>query len=287
MDKKIISVVLGSKNRKKLLKATIKSIRTNGFNGDIEIIVVDGGSTDGTCNWLAKQKDIFTIIQPNHRITNKEGVKVLAHSWGEFMNLGFKCAHAPYIVMVSDDLILAPGCLQKGYNEMERHRKEGKKIGGGAFFFREFPRYNYYRVQLLQKEYILVNHGFYTKEALESINYLDEINYNFYAGDGDVCMRLNEAGWKTIPLDDCFAEHLCHKPLFNKRKNYPQSHFNDMALFYKKYPYPIEKACIEKYEKIKVNTKPFILHGFKNVFYGYLLKYYDKYLAKYKGTKQI
>ena len=50
-----ISVVLGSKNRKNLLKATINSIRKNGFHGNLEIIVIDGGSTDGTCSWLAKQ----------------------------------------------------------------------------------------------------------------------------------------------------------------------------------------------------------------------------------------
>lgn len=54
-----ISVVLGSKNRKKLIKATIESIRGNKFNGSIEIIVIDGGSTDGTCDWLAKQTDIL------------------------------------------------------------------------------------------------------------------------------------------------------------------------------------------------------------------------------------
>ena len=60
-----ISVVMGSKNRKNLLKATINSIRTNGFNGNIEIIVVDGGSTDGTCDWLAKQQMsllLFSLI---------------------------------------------------------------------------------------------------------------------------------------------------------------------------------------------------------------------------------
>lgn len=37
-----ISVVLGSKNRKNLLKATINSIRKNGFHGNLEIIVIDG-----------------------------------------------------------------------------------------------------------------------------------------------------------------------------------------------------------------------------------------------------
>ncbi len=77
-----ISVVLGSKNRKNLLKATINSIRKNGFHGNLEIIVIDGGSTDGTCSWLAKQKDIFTMIQPNYKMTDSEGIRVLAHSWG-------------------------------------------------------------------------------------------------------------------------------------------------------------------------------------------------------------
>ena len=84
----------------------------------MEIIVVDGGSNDGTCDWLAKQKDILTIIQPNYQISDKNGISVLAHSWGEFMNIGFKYANSPWIVMVSDDLILTKGALQNGYNKM-------------------------------------------------------------------------------------------------------------------------------------------------------------------------
>ena len=87
MDTYDISVVLGSKNRKNLLKATIDSIRENGFDGKMEIIVVDGGSTDGTCDWLAGQRDILTIVQPNYSIRDEEGISVLRHSWGEFMIL--------------------------------------------------------------------------------------------------------------------------------------------------------------------------------------------------------
>ncbi len=34
------------------------------------------------------------------------------------MNIAFKYASAPYIVMVSDDLILHEGCLQNGYDEL-------------------------------------------------------------------------------------------------------------------------------------------------------------------------
>ena len=276
-----ISVVLGSKNRKNLLKATINSIRKNGFNGKIQIIVIDGGSIDGTCDWLAKQRDIFTMIQPNYKITDSQGIRVLAHSWGEFMNIAFKYASAPYIVMVSDDLILENGCLQKGYDEMERRKSAGEKIGSGAFFFREFPRHKYYRVGLLPNRYIALNHGFYVREALESIGFLEEKDYNFYFADSDVIMRLNLQGWETIALNNCFAEHLCHKPIFNKKRNYSKSHLRDMEIFYKKYPFPIEYDIIKKEMNVDIDTYPFYRYAIQNVFWGYLLRIYDFYKKKY------
>ena len=60
-----ISVVLGSYNRCSFLKAAIESVRNNGITVPYEIIVVDGGSTDGSFRWLSRQKDIITIIQHN------------------------------------------------------------------------------------------------------------------------------------------------------------------------------------------------------------------------------
>ena len=233
-----ISVVLGSKNRKNLLKATINSIRKNGFHGNLEIIVIDGGSTDGTCSWLAKQKDIFTMIQPNYKMTDSEGIRVLAHSWGEFMNIAFKYASAPYIVMVSDDLILHEGCLQNGYDELERRRINGEKIGAGAFYFREFPR---------------------------------------HAADGDVIMRLNECGWKSVALENCFSEHLCHKPKLRNRGVLSPSNERDMNTFRKRYPFEKTKNYFIKYTNQTISKKPFYLYAFANVFYGYLLRIVDKY----------
>jgi glycosyltransferase involved in cell wall biosynthesis len=64
-EKTQVSVVLGSYNRRRFLKATIQSIRNNGISVPYEIIVVDGGSTDGSLRWLSWQKDIITIVQHN------------------------------------------------------------------------------------------------------------------------------------------------------------------------------------------------------------------------------
>ena len=274
MDKTFdISVVLGSKNRKGLIKATINSIRNNGFPGSIEIIVIDGGSVDGTCDWLAKQKDVFTIIQPNYSI-ERDGIKVKAHSWGEFMNIAFKYAHSDYVVMISDDIILAEGCLKKGYDTMVTELRNGNKIGGGAFYFREYPRMDYYRVVVLPNDNININHGFYYRPALESVNWLDEKSYNFYCGDGDIAMRLNLAGWKTIPLPQCFAAHLVHLP---KRKGtIPLSIKNDISTFNALYPVQPTVGKLISDSTANIDTKPFWIHGFKNVIAGYLMKILKK-----------
>jgi glycosyltransferase involved in cell wall biosynthesis len=43
-----LSFVLGSYNRRKFLQGAIQSVRQNGIKVPYEIIVVDGGSTDGS-----------------------------------------------------------------------------------------------------------------------------------------------------------------------------------------------------------------------------------------------
>lgn len=273
MNKYDISVVMGSKNRKNLIKATIESIRNNGFNGTIEIIVIDGGSTDGTCAWLAKQKDVFTIIQPNYSIIDKNGVKKRAHSWGEFMNIGFKCAHSDFICMVSDDLILAKGCLQKGVNKLKEHIAKGEKIGGGAFYFREWPRHDYYRVIKLANENIHINHGIYYRPAMKDVGWLDEKNFNFYCADGDFTMRLNNAGWKTIDLHECFAAHLVHMP--KRKRAIPQWYVEDGETYHRLYPQKVEEP-LKKHPKLpKIDVRSFWMYAFKNVVCGYLLKILD------------
>lgn len=274
-----ISIVLGSKNRKNLLKATIQSIRDNGFQGKMEIIVIDGGSTDGTCNWLAKQKDIFTIVQPNFKIVDSEGISVLAHSWGEFMNIAFKYASSSWIVMVSDDLILARGALQKGYDELNQRVSNGEKVGGGAFYFREYPRHSYFRVGLLPRDIITINHGFYNKKALEDVNYIEEHDYNFYCADGDLILRMAEKEWKVIALEDCYANHLVHKPKFGEIKH-SASTLRDISKFEKRYPYPKSREQIIKKSEISISNIAFWKAAFLNCVLGSFLNVYDKIKSK-------
>ena len=84
--KDFISIVIASYQRKDLLQKTIESVRNNNIKLPFEIIVVDGGSDDGSIEWLIRQKDVITIVQ--HNRGKFDGKTIQRKSWGYFMNLG-------------------------------------------------------------------------------------------------------------------------------------------------------------------------------------------------------
>jgi len=201
----LLSVVLGSYNRGLLLRHAIESVRDNAAFTRHEIIVVDGGSTDGSLEWLVQQKDIITIIQ--HNRGEFQGKPIERRSWGYFMNLGFKVAQGKYVLMISDDCILLPNAIQHGISAFEERPARWKKIGAAAFYFRNWPGEQDYYVQHTLGGKLMVNHGLFLREALEEVGWADEENYVFYKADGDLCLRLWQAGYEIVDAPGAFVEH--------------------------------------------------------------------------------
>ncbi|WP_010254910.1 glycosyltransferase family 2 protein [Treponema primitia] len=94
----LISIIIPTLNRLSYLKKTMLSVR-NQTNDNYEIIVIDNASTDGTREWLESQPDIL-IICHNNTIPIYE-------NW----NTGFKQAKGDFLVLLSDDDILHPDCI--------------------------------------------------------------------------------------------------------------------------------------------------------------------------------
>jgi len=207
---KHLSIVIGTYNRLRYLKIALDSIRDElarcAFSSDI--IVVDGGSTDGSTQWLAGQKDVITIIQHNHGVW--KGKDVERRSWGYFMNLGFRCAQGKYICMLSDDCLVVPGAIRNGYQLFEEQVSKGRKVGAVAFYWRNWPEQKKYWVGLTFGDKMFVNHGLYLKKALEDVDYVDEQRYSFYHADGDLCLRMWQKGYECIDSPDSYIEHYSH-----------------------------------------------------------------------------
>lgn len=213
----IVSIVLGSYNRKDFLIEAIESIRRNGIAVPYEIIVVDGGSTDGSREWLGSQSDIITIIQHNRPTLG--GCTRQRRSWGYFMNLGFNCAEGKYIVMISDDSLLVPGAVMNGVRHCEALQGEGRNIGAVAFYWRNWPEQQDYWVGLTHGEKLFVNHGLYLRSALQQVGWIDEDRYQFYCADGDLSLKLWEQGYEVVDCPTAFVEHFSHANLTTRQSN--------------------------------------------------------------------
>jgi GT2 family glycosyltransferase len=200
-----VSVVLGTYNRSSFLKATIASVRASRLDIPYEIIVVDGGSTDGTIGWLMEQRDIISIVQHNREMS--EGKARRKRSWGYFMNLGFKCAEGRYICLISDDSVVHPDTLANGVRHFDREIAEGRRVGAVAFYWRSWPEEKHYRVSSTLGNKAMVNHGLFLREAVESVGWIDDKRYDFYCADGDLALKLWHAGYEIVACNDALLEH--------------------------------------------------------------------------------
>lgn len=199
----LLSVVVGSFNRLPMLRLCIQALREELAGKKVELIVVDGGSTDGTIEWLISQKDIITILQ--HNRGEWQGEKIKRKPWSYFMNLGFKAASGKFLCMLSDDSLIIPGAINNGLELFEENLSKNRKLGAVAFYFRDFPIRKEYAVAVNVGN-LYVNHGLYLKKALEEAGYADE-NYHFYFADTDLVLKIKSKGYDCIASKTSFVEH--------------------------------------------------------------------------------
>ncbi len=119
-----VGVVFGTYNRLELLKLAVASVRAAAPPTKVTMFIVDGGSTDGTREWLKAQVDVIPLFQ--------EGP--LTGAVAAF-NLGFSAAvemGCRYVFHLNDDAeILTPHSFAQAIALMETH----PDIGEVAFEF--------------------------------------------------------------------------------------------------------------------------------------------------------
>ncbi|MEK6674513.1 MAG: glycosyltransferase [Planctomycetota bacterium] len=180
---RIVSIIVPTFNRREHLRRCLDNIRRNVLHPH-EIIVVDGGSTDGTRDDLASQRDLRVILEPKRQGAVRA------------FNLGFKTATGEYVMWLNDDAWPLPGAVEAAISMIER--PDMADVGIVAFYHNWHNERNVLDRVVHQGEafeichvrgYTYANFGLLRRTLLERIGFADE-GYYFFGFDPDLSLRV-------------------------------------------------------------------------------------------------
>ena len=198
---RIVSIIVPTFNRFERLRRCIDRIRRNVAHRH-EVIVVDGGSTDGTREWLSGQGDLRVILEPT-----REGAVAA-------FNKGFRAAAGHYVMWLNDDAYPLPGGVEAAVAMIER--PDLTDVGMVAFYHNWHNERNILdRVEHDGTSYELchvrgypyANFGLIRRELLERVGYADD-RYYFFGFDPDLSLKvqINE-GLKVVGCRQALIHH--------------------------------------------------------------------------------
>jgi glycosyltransferase involved in cell wall biosynthesis len=209
---KKISIITPSYNQATFLTETIKSVKSQEVDLDIEHIIVDGGSTDGSVEFLRSLGDqILWLSEPDH-------------GQADAVNKGILMATGEIIGWLNSDDLYLPGTLQAVADYFRDH-PECRWVYGrcriidssGKERWKWITRYKNSRLKkfsvekLLRENFISQPTVFFRKELFEKAGRLD-LSLK-YAMDYDLWLRfagISQAGVINFDLA-CFRRHQSSK----------------------------------------------------------------------------
>jgi len=216
--KLMISIVIINWNGKKFLDTCLQSLRVQTFK-DVEIIVIDNASTDGSPAWLQQECSRERLFLNENNIGYCGGA-----------NQGIREARGEYVLILNPDVILEADFLERLVLCGEQHPDVGIFSGKLLRFDRQtldsagqFLRKNFTPLergydqkdsgQYNRAEYIFSSCGavaLYRRAMLEEIrlddDYFDASYFAFYE-DLDIGWRAQLFGWKAYYLPEAAAYH--------------------------------------------------------------------------------
>jgi GT2 family glycosyltransferase len=187
-----ISVLMPVRNGERFIAEAVESVLTQSF-GNLELVVVDDGSTDSTPEILEQiaSRDPRLVIrrrEPGHNLT-------------EVRNFAAACARAPLLAPLDADDVALPDRLQSQTEFLATH-PEVVLLGGQALLIdgsgREFGKAEYpttdhdLRVALQKGNQFVHSSTVFRRDAFEAVG---GYRTNFeYAEDFDLYLRLAEVG---------------------------------------------------------------------------------------------
>ena len=233
-----ISVVIPTFNRKLILKKCLLALENQLLNNRIisyEIIVIDDGSTDGTTNWIAENKNKLphvVLYEQSH------GGPALAR------NLGVLKSKNEIIIFIDSDLVVVNNFLinhvDKLYKYWEKFNKNcftyGSVINTSNF---QNPEKENQKISDISFAYFATGNVAISRDLLLKVGLFDSAFSLYGWEDLELGERLRQFGTKLIKCPEAKGFHW-HPPFQYEQINKlveKESERAKMALiFFKKHP---------------------------------------------------
>ncbi|MNK87957.1 putative teichuronic acid biosynthesis glycosyltransferase TuaH [compost metagenome] len=211
-----VSVIVVTYNNLELTKACLASLQTHTNHHNMEVIVVDNASADGSpaylTEWAAQGPDRKLILNDDNR------------GFAAGNNQGLAIADGEFLVLLNNDTFVTPGWVRTLYRHMQRNPGIGilgpvtNNIGNEAKIqisynsmdemLIEAGKYTRSHIGKVQELYTAAFFCvMFRRETYERIGPLDEAFGRGFFEDDDYCRRVEQLGLTINCAEDVFIHH--------------------------------------------------------------------------------
>jgi GT2 family glycosyltransferase len=247
-----VSIVIVSWNARPLLQTCLPSVVATDYP-DVEVLLADNASTDGSAAWVARKYPSVKIVRhPDNWLFCRGNNAALPHATGDF------------ILLLNNDVEVPPGWLRPLVDTMRRTEDVGAvqpkllqyddrdrfEYAGAAGGFLDRVGYPFTRGRLFDTletdrgQYDDARDVFWAtgaalllrRSALDEVGLLDE-RFEMHMEEIDLCWRLQRHGYRVRVQPESTVYHIggASLPKGSPRKTY-YNFRNSLLLLYKNLP---------------------------------------------------
>ena len=204
----LVSVVIPTRNRKEYLTEALESVRNQSYE-KIEVIIIDGNSSDGTRKYLGSLEDNIELIFHDE----PKGQSIAR-------NKGIKEANGEYIFFLDDDDVLYNETIEKMVNTMESTPDNCVGVFAGEKRFGDVDKIHEVSSGKIKNTFNLdfgTSCSMFKTETLREIEGFDECLNS--SEDLDLVIRIFSRGYCIFGISEPLYKRRIHERQISKRYN--------------------------------------------------------------------
>ena len=225
---KMLSIIIVTWNCKNYLRECLESIDKLRAQDDVEIVIVDNASSDGTPEMVRQSYPEILLVESKENLGFPRG-----------NNVGIRRSSGQYLCLINPDVKVLDGCIQKMLSFMKNNPKVGllgprmldaegtaqRSYMGAPTLWnllcralaldtifpksKRFAGFLMHYFDLTKTAPVDILNGWFwmtKREALDQVGLMDESLF-MYADDLDWSKRFRDAGWGVVFYADAEAIH--------------------------------------------------------------------------------